>query len=103
QRVLSTTFSLPNGVLQAVRAQFRYAGVGGPCDGGAAFNDRDDMIFPVDPGSATPTPMGTPTQTPTGTATSTPTITPTSTPRPTATVTPGGPTATITPTPTATP
>ncbi len=43
---LSTTFTLPTGSLQAVRAQFRYLGSASSCTTGA-YNDHDDLIFAV--------------------------------------------------------
>jgi leucyl aminopeptidase len=43
---LSTTFTLPTGSLQAVRAQFRYQGSASSCTTGA-YNDHDDLIFAV--------------------------------------------------------
>jgi subtilase family serine protease len=45
-QALSTTFTLPTGALQAVRAQFRYTGTAGTCTAGA-YNDRDDLVFAV--------------------------------------------------------
>jgi hypothetical protein len=45
-RALSTTFTLPTGALQAVRAQFRYQGSASSCTSGS-YNDRDDLIFAV--------------------------------------------------------
>ncbi len=45
-QVLSATYTLPAGALQAVRAQFRYQGAASPCTAGG-FNDRDDLIFAV--------------------------------------------------------
>jgi len=44
-------FTLPAGVLQALRAQWRYSGVGGgwsPCEGTGSV-DRDDLVFAVSP------------------------------------------------------
>jgi subtilase family serine protease len=43
---LSTTFTLPTGSLQAVRAQFRYMGTRSACTSGS-YNDHDDLIFAV--------------------------------------------------------
>jgi len=43
---LSTTFTLPTGTLEAVRAQFRYLGRAGSCTTGS-YNDHDDLIFAV--------------------------------------------------------
>jgi hypothetical protein len=45
-QTLSTTFTLPTGSLQAVRAQFRYQGTASSCTTGS-FNDHDDLIFAV--------------------------------------------------------
>jgi len=43
---LSTTFTLPTGSLQAVRANFRYQGSASSCNTGS-YNDHDDLIFAV--------------------------------------------------------
>jgi hypothetical protein len=55
-QTLSTTYTLPNGSLQAVRAAFRYQGSVGTCVAGN-WNDRDDLAFAVRPagGNAAPT------------------------------------------------
>jgi subtilisin family serine protease len=45
-RVLSATYVLPEGELQAVRGQFRYSGSASPCTSGG-YNDRDDLVFAV--------------------------------------------------------
>jgi leucyl aminopeptidase len=45
-QTLSTTFTLPTGSLQAVRAQFRYLGRATSCTTGP-YNDHDDLIFAV--------------------------------------------------------
>lgn len=45
-QTLSTTFTLPTGTLEAVRAQFRYLGSASSCTTGA-YNDHDDLIFAV--------------------------------------------------------
>lgn len=45
-QTLSTTFTLPTGSLQAVRAQFRYLGRASSCTTGP-YNDHDDLIFAV--------------------------------------------------------
>jgi len=45
-QVLSATYTLPAGTLQAVRAQFRYQGSASACTSGS-FNDHDDLIFAV--------------------------------------------------------
>jgi PKD repeat protein len=48
-RVLSTTFTLPAGPLQAVRARFGFSGSGAACSTSSFefYTDRDDLIFPV--------------------------------------------------------
>jgi len=51
-QTLSTTYTLPSGPLQAVRAQFRYQSSNAACASGG-YNDRDDLVFAVD--SPTPT------------------------------------------------
>ncbi len=43
-QVLSATFVLPAGSLQAVRGVFRYAGSAEPCPGGV-YDDVDDLVF----------------------------------------------------------
>jgi hypothetical protein len=50
-QTLSANYTLPNGSLQAVRAQFRYLGSASSCTSGA-YNDHDDLIFAV--GAGTP-------------------------------------------------
>ena len=48
-QMLSTTFTLPSGgPLQAVRGNFRYGGSPNPCTPGE-FDDRDDLVFAVQP------------------------------------------------------
>ena len=47
-QLLSTTYSLPEGPLQAVRAAFRHGGTAGACPSGN-YNDRDDLVFAVGP------------------------------------------------------
>lgn len=44
---LSTTFVLPVGSLQLVRARFRYQGSAGVC-GTGAYDDHDDLVFAVE-------------------------------------------------------
>ena len=46
QRVLSATYTLPAGTLQAVRARFRYEGTAAACLAGS-FDDHDDLVFAV--------------------------------------------------------
>jgi hypothetical protein len=50
-QILSGTFTLPSGTLQAVRANFRYTGSASSCSTGA-YDDHDDLIFAV--GGGTP-------------------------------------------------
>jgi hypothetical protein len=50
-QTLSANYTLPNGGLQAVRAQFRYLGSASSCTTGS-YNDHDDLIFAV--GAGTP-------------------------------------------------
>jgi hypothetical protein len=45
-KALSSTFTLPTGSLQAIRAQFRYLGAASSCTSGS-YNDHDDLIFAV--------------------------------------------------------
>ncbi len=45
-QVLSTTYTLPSGSLQAVRASFRYGGGPSSCSGGG-YDDHDDLAFAV--------------------------------------------------------
>ncbi len=47
-QVLSTTYTLPEGGVQAVRGNFRFLGTQGSCSTGN-FNDRDDLVFDVLP------------------------------------------------------
>ena len=44
QQTLSTTYTLPTGALQAVRARFRYGGTETPCQAGF-YTDHDDLAF----------------------------------------------------------
>ncbi len=57
-QILSTTYSLPSGSLQAVRANFRYGGGPAPCTGGG-YDDHDDLAFAV--ASSTPVSLSAPT------------------------------------------
>jgi hypothetical protein len=43
---LSTTYTLPTGALQAIRANFRYLGSASSCSTGA-YDDHDDLVFAV--------------------------------------------------------
>ncbi|MCP4572183.1 MAG: hypothetical protein GY838_07485, partial [bacterium] len=45
-QTLSTTYALPDGALQAVRASFRYQGSPSSCSGGS-YDDADDLVFAV--------------------------------------------------------
>ena len=47
-QILSATYTLPAGALQAVRANFRYGGTAGTCAAGS-YTDHDDLIFAVSP------------------------------------------------------
>ncbi len=51
--VLSTTYTLPEGGMQAVRGNFRFLGAQGSCSTGG-FNDRDDLVFDVLPPAQPP-------------------------------------------------
>ncbi len=54
-QVLSTTYTLPAGSLQAVRGNFRYGGSVGSCSTGS-YDDRDDLVFATGDGSEPPPP-----------------------------------------------
>jgi Zn-dependent metalloprotease len=54
-KVLSATYTLPAGPLQAVRANWRYQGSASPCSPGA-YDDRDDLVFAVASGPDTTPP-----------------------------------------------
>ncbi len=45
-QTLSTTYTLPSGTLQAVRANFRYQGSASSC-GSGSYDDTDDLVFAV--------------------------------------------------------
>ncbi|HEX8704619.1 MAG TPA: S8 family serine peptidase, partial [Myxococcaceae bacterium] len=45
-QVLSATYTLPAGSLQAVRGNFRYSSTAGSCTTGG-YDDRDDLVFPT--------------------------------------------------------
>src|SRR6185436_599947 len=47
-RTLTTTYTLPTGVLQGLRAQYRNLGTATPCTAGPV-NDHDDIVFAVKP------------------------------------------------------
>ncbi len=47
EQTLSTTYTLPAGAWQAVRARFGPIGPEGPC-GGGGLDDHDDLVFAVD-------------------------------------------------------
>lgn len=46
QQTLSTTFTLPTGSVQAIRANFRYQGSASSCSTGS-YDDHDDLVFAV--------------------------------------------------------
>jgi leucyl aminopeptidase len=50
-QVLSGTYTLPSGALQAVRARFRYQGSASPCATGS-YDDHDDLVFAVGAGAS---------------------------------------------------
>jgi aqualysin 1 len=52
-QVLSASFTLPAGSLQALRGVFRYQGTPGPCVPGS-YNDHDDLVFSVGQADAPP-------------------------------------------------
>ncbi|HET8539377.1 MAG TPA: Ig-like domain-containing protein [Anaeromyxobacter sp.] len=57
RQTLSATYVLPGGgPLQAVRANFRYAGAPGPCTPGG-YDDRDDLVFAVGAFAPPPPPL----------------------------------------------
>jgi len=45
-QTLSATYTLPAGLLQAVRARLRYRGEPGSC-GSGPYDDHDDLVFAV--------------------------------------------------------
>lgn len=47
EQTLTTSLTLSNGNVQAIRAQIRYEGEAKPCDAGD-HSDRDDLVFKVD-------------------------------------------------------
>jgi aqualysin 1 len=57
-QTLSTTYTLPAGSLQAVRAAFRYNGSAASCSTGS-YDDRDDLVFAVGGGGGDTTPPAT--------------------------------------------
>lgn len=48
-QILSTSYTLPSGAVQAVRAQLRYAGDATIVCGAGTFDDRDDLVFAINP------------------------------------------------------
>jgi aminopeptidase S len=52
-QTLSTSFTLPSGGLQAIRANFRYGGSASSCSTGA-YDDHDDLIFAVSSSAPAP-------------------------------------------------
>jgi trimeric autotransporter adhesin len=51
-QILSATYTLPSGTLQAVRARFRFNGSPAACEVGSSFDDHDDLVFAVGTSSA---------------------------------------------------
>ncbi len=49
-------YTLPNGSLQAIRANFRFSGRASACTVGG-YNDHDDLVFAVGSSTSTPTPV----------------------------------------------
>ena len=43
---ISTTYTLPTGSIQAIRANFRYQGTASSCSSGG-YDDHDDLVFAV--------------------------------------------------------
>ncbi len=54
-QLLTATYTLPSGTLQAVRANFRYQGSASSCSTGT-YDDHDDLIFAVGSGGGDITP-----------------------------------------------
>jgi PKD repeat protein len=52
-QVLTATYTLPAGSLQAVRGNFRYSSTAGFCTTGG-YDDRDDLVFPTVSGGPQP-------------------------------------------------
>jgi hypothetical protein len=52
-QVITTTFVLPAGGMQVLRARFRYQGSATPC-GVGSYNDHDDLVFAVEGGEDAP-------------------------------------------------
>jgi hypothetical protein len=52
-QILTTTYVLPQGSVQAVRGRFRYGGSPAAC-GPGAYTDHDDLVFAVDAGTPPP-------------------------------------------------
>lgn len=46
QQELKTSYTIPKGINQAVRVNFRYSGSASPCSGGS-YDDTDDLAFGV--------------------------------------------------------
>jgi hypothetical protein len=55
QQVISTTFTLPFGPLPAIRGNWRFSSTANPCTTGS-FDDRDDLIFAIQPSGEDTTP-----------------------------------------------
>ena len=52
-QLMSASYTLPAGTLQAVRAQFRFQGTASACTTGS-YNDHDDLVFAVTPPAPPP-------------------------------------------------
>jgi hypothetical protein len=50
-QTLTANYTLPNGILQAVRAVFRYTGSASACGTNSGYDDHDDLIFAVGAGA----------------------------------------------------
>jgi len=61
-KVLSATYTLPTGELQAIRGNFRYQGSSGSCTAGS-YDDRDDLVFAVGTPPPPPAPVASFTET----------------------------------------
>jgi len=53
QILSDSSYVLPGGTLQAVRASFRFGGAASPCGANSGFDDHDDLIFAVNPAFGT--------------------------------------------------
>jgi len=64
EQTIRHAFDVPSGANQSIRVNFRYNGSPSTCSSGS-YDDHDDLIFAVKPGSGTPPPAPTPPPTPT--------------------------------------